>query len=250
MYSDEMLVEDMMSGLLNIRKYILNSKSHIKKYNKYRKIHAEILSSMSSYIFDGKYDFGKYIDELNKDRDVSSFENLKGYNLSSDNPVDLSIIIELFVYKNLKDVPSVTEIYLEKNKFKNQDKVKLLKAMNESYVGLFKVVDIDFDDAYVTYEDVFTNKRFKVIDISMSAFSKVDKDNPIYMYNRVITVDGISFGTGIHCNLSYKSKEFRKFLKEHDYKKSTDFARCLTLYEISKKEKNIMARYNNEYGSR
>lgn len=247
MYKDELFVEDMRKAMLNMRRYILNSKPHIKKYNHYRKVHADILESMASYVFNGKYDFGKYIDELNKDREVSSFENLKGFDLSSDNPDDVSIIAELFVYKNLKEVPSVTEIYLEKNKFKNADKVKLLKAMNESYVGLFKVTDIDFDNAYVTYEDVFTHKKFKVIDISMSAFSKVDDDNPIYMYNRVITVDGISFGTGIHCNLSYKNKEFRKFLKEHDYKKSTDFFRCLTLYEISKKEENKRVRYNTQF---
>lgn len=81
----------------------------------------------------------------------------------------------------------------------------------------------------------------------MSTFSKIDDDNPIYMYNRVITVDGISFGTGIHCNLSYKNKEFRKFLKEHDYKNSTDFFRCLTLYEISKKTKDKRVRYNNKF---
>ena len=247
MSEDELFAEDMRNAMLNMRRYILNSKPHIKKYNHYRKVHADILESMASYVFNGKYDFGKYIDELNKDREVSSFENLKGFDLSSDNPDDVSIIAELFVYKNLKEVPSVTEIYLEKNKFKNADKVKLLKAMNESYVGLFKVTDIDFDNAYVTYEDVFTHKKFKVIDISMSAFSEVDKDNPIYMYNRVITVDGISFGTGIHCNLSYKNKEFRKFLKEHDYNESTDFFRCLTLYEISKKEKNKRVRYNTQF---
>lgn len=247
MDKDELFVEDMRKAMLNMRRYILNSKPHIKKYNHYRKVHADILESMASYVFNGKYDFGKYIDELNKDREVSSFAYLKGFDLSSDDPDDVSIIAELFVYKNLKEVPSVTEIYLEKNKFKNADKVKLLKAMNESYVGLFKVTDIDFDNAYVTYEDVFTHKKFKVIDISMSAFSKVDDDNPIYMYNRVITVDGISFGTGIHCNLSYNNKEFRKFLKEHDYKKSTDFFRCLTLYEISKKEKNKRVRYNTQF---
>ena len=247
MSEDELFAEDMRNAMLNMRRYILNSKHHIKKYNHYRKVHADILESMASYIFHGKYDFGKYIDELNKDREDSSFKNLKGFDLSSDNPDDVSIIAELFVYKNLKEVPSVTEIYLEKNKFKNADKVKLLKAMNESYVGLFKVIDIDFDNAYVTYEDVFTHKKFKVIDISMSAFSKIDDNNPIYMYNRVITVDGISFGTGIHCNLSYKSKEFRKFLREHDYKKSTDFFRCLTLYEISKKEKNKGVHYNTQF---
>ena len=244
---DELLGGDLENMMFNMRRLMLDNKPHIKKYNHYRKVHADILESMASYIFDGKYDFDKYISELNKDREVSSLENLKGFDFSSDDPDDVSIIAELFVYKNLKEVPSVTEIYLEKNKFKNADKVKLLKAMNESYVGLFKVTDIDFDNAYVTYEDVFTHKKFKVIDISMSAFSKVDDDNPIYMYNRVITVDGISFGTGIHCNLSYKNKEFRKFLEEHDYKKSTDFFRCLTLYEISKKEKNKRVRYNTQF---
>ena len=247
MNKDELFADDMRNIMLNMRRHMLNRKSYIKKYNKYRKIHADILESMASYIFDGKYDFDKYISELNKDREVSSVENLKGFDLSSDNPDDVSIIIELFVYKNLKEVPSVTEIYLEKNKFKNEDKVKLLKAMNESYVGLFKVVDIDFDNAYVTYEDVFTKKRFKVIDISMSTFSEVDKNSPIYLYNRVITVDGISFGTGIHCNINYKNKEFKKFLKEHDYENGTDFYRCLVLYEISKNEKNNRVRYNINY---
>ena len=247
MNKDELFADDMRNIMLNMRRHMLNRKSYIKKYNKYRKIHADILESMASYILDGKYDFGKYISELNKDREVSSVENLKGFDLSSDNPDDVSIIAELFVYKNLKEVPSVTEIYLEKNKFKNEDKVKLLKAMNESYVGLFKVVDIDFDNAYVTYEDVFTKKRFKVIDISMSTFSEVDKNSPIYLYNRVITVDGISFGTGIHCNINYKNKEFKKFLKEHDYENGTDFYRCLVLYEISKNEKNNRVRYNINY---
>ena len=247
MNKEQLFADDMRNIMLNMRKHMLNRKSYIKKYNKYRKIHADILESMASYILDGKYDFGKYIREINKDRDTSKIEKLKAFDLSSDNPDDVSIMIELFAYKNLKEVPSVTEIYLEKNKFKNEDKVKLLKAMNESYVGLFKVTDIDFDNAYVTYEDVFTKKRFKVIDISMSTFSEVDKNSPIYLYNRVITVDGISFGTGIHCNINYKNKEFKKFLKEHDYENGTDFYRCLVLYEISKNEKNNRVRYNINY---
>ena len=168
---DELLGGDLENMMFNMRRLMLDNKHHIKKYNHYRKVHADILESMASYIFDGKYDFGKYISELNKDREVSSVENLKGFGLSSDNPDD----------------------------------------------------------------------------VSMSIFSKVDDDNPIYMYNRVITVDGISFGTGIHCNLSYKNKEFRKFLKEHDYNESTDFFRCLTLYEISKKTKDKGVRYNTQF---
>ena len=119
--------------------------------------------------------------------------------------------------------------------------------MKKSYVGLFKVIATDRNNGYIIYEDVFTKKRFKVVDISMSTFSEVDKNSPIYLYNRVITVDGISFGTGIHCNINYKNKEFKKFLKEHDYENGTDFYRCLLLYEISKNEKNNRVRYNINY---
>ena len=119
---------------------------------------------------------------------------------------------------------------------------KTIPLLSQEGTYIFEIAKYDNNSKLTSVKG-----KFKVIDVSMSTFSKVDKDNPIYMYNRVITVDGISFGTGIHCNLSYKNKEFRKFLNEHDYKNSTDFFRCLTLYEISKKEKNKRVRYNTQF---
>lgn len=41
--------------LINLNKLQLNSKKHIKKYNKLRKLHSEIIDSMENYIIDGKY---------------------------------------------------------------------------------------------------------------------------------------------------------------------------------------------------
>lgn len=34
----------------------------------------------------------------------------------------------------------------------------MLNSMKNSYAGLFKVVDADRNDGYITYEDVFTKK--------------------------------------------------------------------------------------------
>ena len=67
------------------------------------------------------------------------------------------------------------------------------------------------------------------------------------MYNRIITLDDISYGTGIHCVMTSENKELMKFIKNHKYNKCSDFARCLLLYDICKREKNLVTSYNNRY---
>ncbi len=123
----------------------------------------------------------------------------------------------------------------------------MLNIMNNSYVGLFVVVDTNRDNGYITYEDVFTHKRIKVIDISMSSTFKVNKKRTIYFYNRIITYDDISVGTGIHCMMTSDNKELMNFIKKHKYKNCNDFSRCLQLYSISKKEKDLKVTCNNQY---
>ena len=145
---------------------------------------------------------------------------------------------------------SITEIYLQKNKFRNEEKIKMLNSMKNSYVGLFKVIDTDRNDGYITYEDVFTKKKFKVIDIAMSSTLKVDKKRMIYVYNRIITFDDISFGTGIHCMMTSEHKLLKEFIKKHKYKNCSDFSRCLLLYDLSKKDNDLTVGYNNQYGYR
>lgn len=74
----------------------------------------------------------------------------------------------------------------------------------------------------------------------MSSTLKVDKKRMIYVYNRIITFDDISFGTGIHCMMTSKYK----------YKKCSEFSRCLLLYDLFKKENDLIVGYNNQYGYR
>ena len=59
-----------------------------------------------------------------------------------------------------------------------------------------------------------------------------------YMYNHIITYDGISFGTGLPIGISENCKRLKEFIKKYKDKKITDFTKCFLLYEISKDKYN------------
>lgn len=236
---------EISSMLINFNKLQLNRKKHIKKYNKLRKLHSEIIDSMEKYIMDGKYNISDYYNYIYNDIDKEISELDINLDLNDDD--DRTILNELFMYKNHPKLMSITEIYLQKNKFRNEEKLKMLNSMKNSYVGLFKVIDADRNDGYITYEDVFTKKKFKVIDIAMSSTLKVDKKRMIYFYNRIITFDDISFGTGIHCMMTSDHKLLKEFIRNHKYRNCSDFSRCLLLYDLSKKDNGLTVGYNNKY---
>ena len=238
--------QEVSNMLVNLNCFQLNSKSHIKKYNKLRKLHSEILNSMQNYILSGKYDVRRYDDVVCRELEsiIGSFD----IDFDLNNNDDISVFLELFIYDNHPNIKSITDIYLKNNKFKNFEKIKMLKCMKDSYVGLFKVIAVDRNDGYVTYQDVFTKKKFKIVDIAMSSTLRVDKKREIYTYNRIITVDDISFATGIHCNFSSESKLLMKFINSHNYKKCSNFVRCLLLYDIYKNDSSIILKYNHKYG--
>lgn len=240
--------KELSNFLVNINRYQLNRQAHIKKYNKLRKLHGEILDHMINYIQSDKYPSYEYHDKIADDieRETNGLE----YCLKPTDDDDLTIITELFVYKNHKKLPPLTDVYLEKKIFRSKEKVELLNAMKNSYVGLFKVVGAEREKGYVIYQDVFTNRRFKIIDIAMSSTLATDKRKCYYMYNRIITVGDISFGAGIHCMMTWENKALKQFIKKHKYNRCSDFSRCIMLYEISKQEKDLKITYNHQYGYR
>ena len=199
---------------------------------------------MGNYIIDGKYNIIDNYNSIYSDinREIPELD----FNLNSNDVDDMSILNELFIYNNHPKLTSITEIYLQGNKFRNAEKVKMLNSMKNSYVGLFKVIDVDRENGYIIYEDIFTKKKFKVIDIAMSSTLKIAKKRMIYFYNRIITFDDISFETGIHCMMTSEHKPLKKFIKKHNYKKVSDFSRCLLIYNLSKKDNNIQVKYNNQ----
>lgn len=227
---DKEFSDNLVEGLVNLRRYIIKDKPHIKKYEKIRKIHQEIVDSMDDYLCE-------QINNGTKSREMAICLDNSGLyipvDLDSENIDDKSILSEIFVYKVYPSLKSITEEYIEKHKFRNAAKIKMLYAMNNSVVGLFKVINIDFDNCYVTYEDVFTHKTYKIIDITFSTIYKnLYKEKNLYVYNRLISYESITFGTGMHIKINSDDKKFKNFLKKHNYNKYSDLYRCLYLYYL------------------
>lgn len=63
------------------------------------------------------------------------------------------------------------------------------------------------------------------------------REQIIYIYNRLITYDGITFGTGIHLNIDSSNNKLIDFINNHDYINSSDLYRCMYLYDLFRQGK-------------
>ena len=229
--------EDIVNATVNLNRSLINNKPHIKKYDKVKKIYKDIIDNMKDYIFSDSYDIDKNIDKM-----CLSFmedNNIDRYNwhVNSDNISDALLLEELLIFKNHEDVTSVTEIYLQKNKFRNEEKVKLLQCMNNSFASLFKVISSDVSNGYVVIKDFFTDKEYQVIDINLaSAYSFVSEQgkNNVYIYSRLITYDDISILTGGICFVEVINKLKNILYHKKLYEDMRSSSLCLLLFEISK----------------
>ena len=236
-------IREFQNRLKQNQELYLDKLIHIKKYYKLRRLHTDIILDMEEYLNCDKYPvkdyFSKIEDKLREELDEISFS------LDNTNKRDIKISNYLFTYKNIDLIPSITEIFTENNYYKDAKRRNMLKCMNDSIPGLFKVINCDPKTGYVILKDVFTNIEYKIIDIATSSSELTEKDGA-YMYNRIITCDGISFGNGLPIYLRDGCKRLEEFIKNHKYDECSDFTRCVISYEISKDEdNNIRGDVNN-----
>ncbi|MBR2827978.1 MAG: hypothetical protein IKE70_01945 [Bacilli bacterium] len=217
------------------RKVYLDHKDYIKKYYKVRKLHSVIINNMMNYMGMGKHPIDEYFYKIMND--VAIETNYRKIELDNTKHDDAVIFNELFIYKTHENLPSLTELYLEKKKFKGPNKVKLLNAMNNSFVSLFKIIDCDHETGYVTYEDVFTKKKYKIIDVAMSSLANINNKKEKYAYERLITYEDITFSTGLPLMFEINDKKIVSFIKKYKKEKCSDFSKCVILYDLSKKSK-------------
>ena len=229
--------EDIVNATVNLNRSLINNKPHIKKYDKVKKIYKDIIDNMKDYILSDSYDIDENIDKMY----LSFMEdnNIDRYNwhVNSDNISDALLLEELLIFKNHEDVTSVTEIYLQKNKFRNEEKVKLLQCMNNSFASLFKVISSDVSNGYVVIRDFFTDKEYQVIDINLAstyAFINEQGQNNVYIYSRLITYDDISILTGGICFVEVINKLKNILYHKKLYEDMRSSSLCLLLFEISK----------------
>jgi len=237
-------LETMYNMLANMRDFLLKDKPHIKEYKKIRKLHSEIINNMQQYYEEGKF---KQEFSLEKVEEKIDRKNIKLLSTDFDTSTQLGMtsLLNIIVYKNSSTANCLTEEYLRKNKFRKPEKVEFLRAMLNSEAGLFEITMTYEENGQVKMKNVLSGKEYLVTDIALSGNKNNDK---FYWYNRIITYNGISFGTGIGIIFEKTDKFIINWIKENkkNYNEKEEMLRFLTLYnEYQKNDRGIKLRVNN-----
>ena len=211
-----------------IRRLTLDSKAHIKEYYKIRKMHSEIVGSMIKYHEDGKFkqnadaDFvfdtksANEVYMLESEFDLDSREGAHGF-------------YDMIIYKMSPNLSCITEDFINNRRYRKSEKIEFLQSMLDSRLGLFEVLKVDSAEGYAYIKEVFTDAEYKIIDVGLSG----DENNGgFYLYTRIISYKGISFGTGL--NLIFKKDDgfIENHIKYHkkDYNPNGEMFRFTQLY--------------------
>ena len=236
--------EDLMYNIINgMRDFILKDEPHIKEYKKIRKLHGEIIDNMFNY-----YEEGKFEPKFNLEgvKEKINLENIKYMNTSFDTTTQLGqqALLNILIYKNSSTANCITEEYLEKHKFRKPEKVEFLNAMLNSKAGLFEITKNDEKNGQVYLNNVLSNEEYCITDIALSGSPNNDK---FYLYNRIITYNNISFGTGVGLIFEKTDKFIKNWIKENKkkYDPKEELVRFLELYnEYQKDDKGNRIRIN------
>ena len=235
LFNDDLLSEDlnetMLDFLTNMQDFLLKNKPHIKEYKKIRKLHREIIDSMMNYFYNKN-------SELVIDYNINN-ENVYDINSKFDTSTQLGAqaLGNVVIYKNAPNMNCVTEDYIKNKKYRAQEKIEFLESMLNSEAGLFEVTKTDRKEGQVYVRNVLNNNEYCLTDIGLS--SNLSNEN-FYMYMRVITYHGISFGTGLNLVFDKKDKFIQKWIKENlaDFDKKQEIVRFIELYNEYEKNGN------------
>lgn len=237
---NEANAEALFNMMNNFRNYMLERKPHIKEYKKARILHTEVVNSMTDYIEKGKF---KTIinDKKLSDKLINMYDNF-----NDDIERNSEVMDEIVIYKNSKKIYSLTEDYISKKKFRKEEKVEILNSMLNSKVGLYEIINTDINNGKVNLKDKLTNEEFCITDMALSGNLNTDT---VYIYTRIITYNGISFGTGLSLIISKSNPLIQKWIKDNkkEYDKKEDIDRLIEIYEVYKSDSINIIKNNIKY---
>lgn len=230
----------------SIRDCLLKDKPHIKEYKKARKIHGEIIDSMMRYFENSKYQENMkkiYMEMINQNNN-----NIQQLDTFFDTRTQLGAqaFADVIIYKNIENMNCITEEFLKTNRYKKKEKEEFLKSMLDSKLGLYEIIKTDFDEAQVYAKNVFNGEIIKLTDIGMSR----NKDNiGYYFYMRIISYNGINFGTGLTFIFDKDDKFIQKWIEDNkaDYNKKAEILRFLELYSKYRDDENKIVAHMNRF---
>jgi len=244
----------LLNLLHNFHKLFLERKPHIKEYKKIRKLHGEIVDSMTDY-----YDSGKFEQKVDPDY-VSEF---KSAHKKADSTRDNTLVLleskfdldtregshafsDMMIYKSAPNINCIIEEYIQKHKYRKQEKIDFLQSMLDSTLGLFEITGTDLHEGYAYIKEVFTGREYMITDVGLSGSKYYDE---FYFYTRIITYHNVSFGTGLNFTFK-KSDPFIKRFIEHekkDYIPQAEFRRFVELYNRFCEDNNGIKVITNTY---
>ena len=242
--------DDLINGLYqmknNFRDFLLKDNPHIKEYRKARKIHGEIMDSMMNYFESSKYKENTEKNYMNIIKQQKS--EIKQLDTFFDTRTQLGVqaLANVVIYKNIENMECITEEFLKSNRYKKKEKENFLMSMLDSKAGLYEIIKTDFEEAQVYIKNVLNGEIVQLTDIGMSG----NKNNTgHYFYTRIISYNGINFGTGLSLIFDKKDKFIQKWIKDNkkDYNEKQEIIRFLELYNKYRDDENKIVAHMNRF---
>lgn len=220
--------ETLLEALNSLRSFALSKKSHIKEYYKIRKLHSEIANAMIQYYYDGKFEQKLNAVDIPQSKHGNSFHLLES-EFDLDTRTGAYAFYDMLIYKTAPNINCITEHFIQNHRYRKTEKIEFLHSMLDSKLGLFEITGVDSAEGYVYLKEVFTGVEYKIIDVGLSGNRNNDE---FYIYTRIITYHGISFGTGLNFIFTKTDSFIQNYIQQHkkDYSPNGEFLRFTQLY--------------------
>ena len=212
----------------------MDRKPHIKEYYRIRKMHQEIVDSMVKYHEDGKFEqkidagyrfHGDQVFPSKRENKVLFLES----SFDMETRVGAHSFYDLQIYKPAPNMNCITEDFIQSRRYRKPEKIEFLHSMLSSRLGLFKVTGTDINEGYAYLKEVFTNDKYKIVDIGLSGNRNYED---IYIYTRIITYRGISFNTGLGMFFTESDGFIENYIQQQkkEYNPNGEILRFTQLY--------------------
>lgn len=176
---------------------------NIVNYLNVRKIHQKVANSMMKYIDKNNIDPEKLLISIDEKLEIEMFE------LDFDNQLDNQVFADLIIYPHVKEIKSVTEIYLEKGRLAKEK--AMLEAMKNSQVGFFEVIKRDDFNKISTLKNIVTNETIELSDMRLGEYGTA---KGFYFFIRIISYNGVNFQTGLSM-IFKRNVTIKAWIKRH-----------------------------------
>lgn len=220
--------EFLFQALNNFRRFTLDKKPHIREYYRIRKMHSEITDAMIQYHDDGKFE-QKMDTNVIPQTKRSTTVHLIESSFDLETRVGGQGFYDMLIYKTSPNTNCITEDFIQKHRYRKPEKIEFLHSMLDSRLGLFEITGTDFNEGYAHIREVFTGAEHTIIDVGLSGDLNYAE---FYLYTRIITYNGISFGTGLNLVFTKTDTFIQNHIRHHkqDYNPNGEFLRFTQLY--------------------